>query len=241
VTTETQVTQTIKRAVLIGDVHGEADALAAILAYAAVHYPYDALLCTGDVPAKQGVGSTSRCIQLLMDADVQTIRGNHDRWYSESDSMREVIAYDTDNLTLEQRAWLATLPPVRTFETASGPLYLCHGVGTKDMEGIYPGGDDAPIIQALEWREILPHYRYMVAGHTHYRMMRQIEGITILNPGVLRFDEKPGFVVADFDAGTLKTFDLTPFTNEVTEGKTWPLPPTPSPIRIGEGETAQGT
>jgi predicted phosphodiesterase len=201
---------------IIGDVHGEDAALEAVLRFFAAKGPFDALLCTGDVPAKEDAGNTGRCIELLMDAGITTIRGNHDRWFFENQHYRERLSEDAANLTLEQRTWLATLPKTREFPTPRGPLYLCHGLGEKDMEGIYPGGDDDAILQALEWREIVPRCAFMVAGHTHYRMVRKIGPITVINPGTLRWEEKPGFAIADFAEGTVRFYNLTPFTNEIT-------------------------
>lgn len=208
--------QVVQRVGLIGDVHGEDAALEAVLRFFAENGPFDAILCVGDIPAKQGIGDTGRCIQLLMDAGITTVRGNHDRWYMENESMRDMLGYDADNVTLEQRTWLARLPKTIEISTPHGPLLLCHGLGEKDMEGIYPGGDDAPILQALEWREIVPRCAYMIAGHTHYRMVRKLEPITIINPGTLRWEEKPGFAIADFAEGTVQFYNLTPFTNEIT-------------------------
>jgi hypothetical protein len=60
----------------------------------------------------------------------------------------------------------------------------------------------------------------MVAGHTHKRLVRRAGTVTILNPGTLLWDKEPGFAIADFAHGTVQFYNLTPFTNVITEAET---------------------
>lgn len=209
----------INRVGIIGDVHGEDNALEAALLYLKSMTPsLDVLLCTGDVPAKHGIGDADRCCQLLSQGNVQTIRGNHDRWQIENASFAAELRMD-EPLTLPSRSFLRGLPKTRTFHTPLGTLLLCHGLGENDMAGIYPGGEDAPIMEALKTMRIYSWHRFVVAGHTHKRMLRPVGTVTLLNPGTLRFDENPGFALVDFNDNFVQFYDLAPFTNVVSKAE----------------------
>lgn len=49
----------------------------------------------------------------------------------------------------------------------------------------------------------------MVAGHTHLRMVRRFEQMTVLNPGTLYRHHEPGALLADLGEGIVQilTFD----------------------------------
>lgn len=203
---------------LIGDVHGEDAALEAALAFLRSQQ-LDLLLCTGDLPAKQGVGDTARCCILLREAGVKTIRGNHDRWQVENAADPFLAAMGEDWLLPEDTlAFLQALPATRLLETPWGKLLLCHGIGKDDMAELYPGGSDAPIAAVLTEAGIAGRVAFMVAGHTHRRMVRHVAGVTILNPGTLRWEEEPGFAILDLAGGFIQFYDLTPFTNAIASG-----------------------
>src|SRR5436853_7065250 len=87
-------TPLLRRIGIIGDVHGEDGALEAALNLLGGITGLDAILCTGDVPGKNGTGDLARCCDLLENAGVMTIRGNHDRWYIENEELRDVMGYE---------------------------------------------------------------------------------------------------------------------------------------------------
>ena len=41
-------------------------------------------------------------------------------------------------------------------------------------------------------------YRYVINGHTHYKMVRYFGNLTIINAGTLKYEHNPGFLVIDF-------------------------------------------
>ena len=209
---------------IIGDVHGEDAALYAALSFLESEGPFDNLLCTGDLPAKQGIGDTDRCCGLLHESGVLTIRGNHDRWYIENESLRSYYGDAEKELSGESQRFISGLPPLREMETPLGSLLLCHGIARDDMSGIYPGGPDEDISRALESYGLPGKYRFMVNGHTHRRMVRPLPGLTIINAGSLRWEENPGFLIADFNKARIDLFDLTPFTYQITAAGSVGLP-----------------
>jgi len=212
----------VRRIGVIGDVHSEGDALGVALAFLSALPYLDALLCTGDLSAREGAGDTARVCYLLKTADALTVRGNHDRWYLENAPVRAAaLGRSSANADdVRASAFIASLPPIREFDTPHGPLLLCHGLRDNDMAGIYPGDDDAQAAAGL-WRHELTRerVRFVVNGHTHRRMVRTLEGVTIINAGTLLWNNDPCFLVADFDALTVQFYDIAPLNNAVTVGE----------------------
>jgi hypothetical protein len=63
---------------------------------------------------------------LLRDYEVECVRGNHDRWFFELMPHRDAEDRRMESVSLYSRALLSSLPPTRTYLTASGRLLLCH-------------------------------------------------------------------------------------------------------------------
>lgn len=200
---------TVTHVGLIGDVHGAEAALRLALRFLKEQPALDALLCTGDLPVRKGPETepTIRCCRILADEGVLTVRGNHDRWHVEA----KQELYPDDVL-----AFLAGLPPTRRFETARGPVLLCHGLGDDDMNGIYRGGGtgrDAWLNQVGHQKlmSLVHHYPYrlIVNGHTHLHMAEQHSDALLVNAGTLLVDkEPPTITVVDFAEGRVRFFQL---------------------------------
>ena len=110
---------------IIGDVHAEHERLAAALEFLGSQR-VDVLICTGDLP--DGVGDLDACCELLQDAGVVTVAGNHDRWFLQ-DRVRHVQdAHRREQACAETIRFIESLPKVRTLATDAGELMLCHGV-----------------------------------------------------------------------------------------------------------------
>lgn len=196
----------LRRVGIIGDPHAEDELLDAAICFLR-RENVDAILCTGDIVT--GAGDANRCCHLLIENDVPTVRGNHDRWFLTS-GYAEMFADSTppESLNAKARAFLATLPPTRRFETVHGSLQLAHGTDSDDMRGVYPGDgrwvlEANPLLRRLYAENV---YRVLVGGHTHARMLRQFDHLTLLNAGTLRRERSPGFLVADFAAETVQTY-----------------------------------
>lgn len=202
--------QPLRRVGIIGDVHTEDAFLDATLRFLRSVPALDALLCTGDIVT--GPGDPTRCCALLADADVLTVRGNHDRWFFTVGAFHDPTDHFGEDVSDDARAFLAALPPTRAFDTPRGRLLLCHGLGDDDMAGVYPGDTGVALeanhrLHALVRRE---EFAIVVNGHTHRRMRKTIDGtLTILNAGTLRRDHGPGFLVADLETGGVECYNLT--------------------------------
>jgi putative phosphoesterase len=189
----------------LGDIHAEDAALFAALTFLRSQR-LDAILAAGDI--MDGVGDADRCCALLRDCGVLTVRGNHDRWFLEG-SMRGLDII-TKDVAEPHRRWLESLPATRRFETPLGPLLLCHGIGEDDMSVLKSHTDAYTLrwLTALTELQRDPDVELMLAGHTHERMVRKLEGLTAINAGTLHRDCDPGFLVVDFEARAVLAYDI---------------------------------
>jgi len=103
------------------------------------------------------------------------------------------------------------------------------------MAGVYPGDSDDVLAANHQlhrlWAE--RHYRFLVAGHTHGRMLRPLDHLTLINPGTLKRDPRVpnGFLIADFASGELCVYDLDPKTLTIATAGSHRLPPLASAPR----------
>jgi diadenosine tetraphosphatase ApaH/serine/threonine PP2A family protein phosphatase len=112
---------------IFGDVHGNYDALAAVIDFLSAQGA-DVLLCTGDVV---GYGAEpSRCIQTIRERCIVCLAGNHDhaacgKLDTEYFNIfaRQVASWTREHLSDEEAAWLAGLPFICHFEEFT----LAHG------------------------------------------------------------------------------------------------------------------
>jgi predicted phosphodiesterase len=193
---------------VIGDVHAEHLRLEAALDHLAAR-GVGAVLCVGDLA--DGPGSLPRCVELLRERHVITVRGNHDRWLL-AGTLRELPeATRLEDLPEATRAYLEGLPVTRDFSSPLGGLLLCHGLGENDMAKVGPEdfgysvevNDD---LQALV-RDV--RYRLVVNGHSHRAMVREFTGLTVINGGTLRGADEAGFLSVDFETRQVELFRWT--------------------------------
>lgn len=197
----------MRRAGIIGDLHGEHEQLERLLdefERAGV----DAVLCVGDIV--DGDGDVNRCCALLEERGVHCVAGNHDRWLL-SDELRDLPdATPVNAITPRSRAWLEKLPVKRYFETPRGRMMLCHGVGDDDMARVKPDHLHFELQMNKALARVLRSGRcdFMVAGHTHQTMVRRIQHLTVINAGTMyrRYEQSAGLV--DFDLGRVQFYRL---------------------------------
>jgi predicted phosphodiesterase len=192
----------VHRLGIIGDVHAEDGRLAQALDYLAKAH-VDQTICTGDIV--DGLGCPERSLRLLQTHKVITVRGNHDRWLLD-DRVRHVPnAHRRKELTVESLTYLAGLPTVTEIETLSGTLMLCHGIGSNDLQKVWPGSANMPMIQSKTLDDLIArgHYRFIINGHMHFRTMIHFDAMTLINAGTLKGERWPGFMLADFSKQTI--------------------------------------
>jgi putative phosphoesterase len=174
------------RVALISDIHGNEIALERVLR-SIEQVGADEIVCLGDV-ATLGV-APCEVLDMLRDVGCPCIAGNHDDYVVGGDLddghagtgvLRDAILWCRDELSGPQLAF------VRSFEEGlvlplgkQHKLQLFHGSPSSNLDNLLP---DTP---SEEFSELLGRARstVMAGGHTHIQMLRQHQGVMVVNPG----------------------------------------------------------
>jgi predicted phosphodiesterase len=193
----------LRRLAAIGDIHCQDAALERALAELRA-IPTDAVFALGDIV--DGRGDADRACDLLRDAGVLAIAGNHERWLLGNEL--RTLPDATMHVEERTRAFLASLPPSREVDTVAGKLFVGHGVGDDDMRVLKPDTKGYELQTAISEVRGRTDVRYFLGGHTHRRMVRALGPFVFFNAGTLLPDHDPCFLVIDFEAQTARFYDL---------------------------------
>jgi putative phosphoesterase len=160
---------------LISDVHATVapvqEALA-IFAEAGV----DKILCAGDIAGYHD--AVEETVALLIDHDVQAVRGNHDLRYLDRCSEAGRAA-----------AYFRQLPAVLDIQVAGRRVFMVHAEPPDACEGggirlLDQDGRVRPERAAL-WTQQLVNYDYdvLVVGHSHQVFAERLGNTLVVNPG----------------------------------------------------------
>jgi predicted phosphodiesterase len=173
------------RIAVLSDVHGNLPALDAVTADIAGR-DADVVVNLGDLLS--GAVQPRETADRLMDLDLPTVAGNHERQLltlsPDRMSASDRLAHDT--LTDRHREWLAGLP--LTLQPAVGVLAF-HGSPTDDLvyllESVGPdGARPATRDEVIERLGAAADVPLLLCGHTHLqRSMRLPTGALVVNPG----------------------------------------------------------
>ncbi len=101
------------RFAVISDIHGNLEALQAVLADAEAHHCTH-FVCLGDVVGYNA--NPSECVQIIQELECPVVKGNHDEQASIEDSTEgfnelaeEAIGWTREHLSAEEKKWLAEL------------------------------------------------------------------------------------------------------------------------------------
>ena len=196
---------------IIGDVHCAAPELEqAIDLLTSKEASVDINLCTGDIV--DGIGDANVCVNLLQEADIRTVRGNHDRWVLEHKARKIANADRLEELLPNTVDYLNNLPLTIEFPSPQGTILLCHGVGTNDLDQVWPGSEKLGPQRSERLDQILEEnkYRYLINGHIHFRLLLEFTNLTLINPGALKKNLQrgilPGFFILDTKKNQLETY-----------------------------------
>lgn len=172
------------RLAVLSDIHGNLAALEAVLADAAQRGA-DTLVNLGD--CLSGPLQPAETADRLMDLNLPTIRGNHERQLltQSPGRMGASDAYTHARLSPRHRNWLAGQP--ETLQLTE-ELLLCHGTPISDveyfLETVTPDGARAATESEIEARATSCASMVIVCGHTHIPHQRRLkDGRLIVNPG----------------------------------------------------------
>ncbi len=199
------LTSPLTRVGVVGDIHCQHEALECALDSIRGRR-VESILALGDIV--DGSGDADRCVELLREREVLGVRGNHDRWLLEN-TMRS-LPDATLKLAPENHSWLAELPSHRVLETVAGRLLAGHGVGEDDMVVLRPDTRGYALQGAISAVRDYPDVRFVVGGHTHERMVRELGPYLFINAGCLVPDHEPCFAILDFESRTAEFFELEP-------------------------------
>lgn len=177
-------TPDLSRFAALADVHGNADALAAVLADIDAQ-GIETIINLGDHVS--GPLAPREAIELILSRPgMISVRGNHDRWVAEASI--ETGASDRHaraELSQEHLLWLAALPPTRRI----GDVYLCHATPRDDnrywLEEATPAGEVVFRGLAGIAREAVGvDAGLILCAHSHIaRRVDLPDGRVIVNPG----------------------------------------------------------
>jgi putative phosphoesterase len=207
VTVDNINTGKLRRIGVLGDIHCEDDRLDTALRFFKTGR-LDLICSVGDIV--DGPGDPNRTVELLIEHGVVCVRGNHERWISKGE-MRELPDANTYfDFKVSSWEFVTKLPLQRKFETVAGTMLLCHGLGENDMAGVWPF-DDAFAIYSNHglWKLVKSHEcDFVINGHTHRRLVKRFDDLTLINAGTLFREHDPGCLIVDFEAGAAQYFNL---------------------------------
>jgi predicted phosphodiesterase len=169
---------------LIADIHGNEFALETVLAELA-REPIDQLVCLGDVAA---LGPQPRAVLArLRSLGCPVVMGNTDAWLlspvSDVDGDRfdhAITQWTIEQLTDDDRAYIATFSPVVELAVGDGRTLLCfHGSPRSYDDVIVPMTPDDELGEMLGDT----HAPLLAGGHTHLQMVRRYEDAHLINVG----------------------------------------------------------
>ena len=173
-----------RRVALISDVHGNADALAAVLLEIEREQP-DVIVHCGDLTWGPLPAETA---DLLDGLGCLCLRGNADRAVEEAfQRLRNATGavaprerWLVERHDPELRLWLAALPEsVELTVEGLGDVLCCHGSPRSDEELVTAETPEARLAAAVAGVSA----DVVVSGHTHVSFVRACLGRTFVNPG----------------------------------------------------------
>lgn len=202
--------QILERVGAIGDIHGESQNLHLALDFL-TQAKVDYIMSVGDIVDGKTPEEVEECLELLQNYGVLTVAGNHERWILTGHNLGLPNATELKDLSEKSTTFIKKLPKIREFDTVLGKLLLCHGLGETDMAGVWPGDYGIALESNLQLLRLVKEERYsfIINGHTHCRMVRRFDPLTIINAGTLIDNRQyPGFLIANFQEKFVQFYDL---------------------------------
>jgi putative phosphoesterase len=170
---------------LIADIHGNADAMAAVVG-AFRRENVDKIIVAGDLVGYYYY--PDRVLELLSGWECVMVRGNHEDMLAawSSGACRDVIVDRYGSgleaaercLTRRQVEELTNLPMTSEVEIDGQAVLVCHGAPWNNDEYVYPDADIG-----VRRRLTSSGHDLVIAGHTHYPLLWKLQGCTVVNPG----------------------------------------------------------
>ena len=171
---------------VISDIHGNYDALLAVL-HKAKHESVDHLLVLGDI-----VGyyyHPDKILKLLSEWSFDLIKGNHESILENlinDTSLSETIRLKygsghqeaINKLTPEQLGFLFELPETKSVKVDEVSIFMCHGSPWSNAFYIYPNSNNEVIVNCD-----IKGFDFVLIGHSHYSFAIKNPNSILINPG----------------------------------------------------------
>lgn len=171
---------------LIADIHGNYESLRTVL-----EIPHDRVICLGDI-VDYGP-EPGRCIDLLRERGIQTVRGNHDNAVAFKVDCQCGYRYKHLSIATREYTWkilnrsrieyLQKLPLLIREEIDGKRLYITHASPRSIFEYIKLETSDEEIQNMINEAMEPVEAEFLVIGHSHTPMKRKLGNLTIINPG----------------------------------------------------------
>ncbi len=154
---------------ILGDIHGNLEALEAVLADAK-EQRVDRFICTGDVVGYNA--NPHECVEIIRNLDcLSVVQGNHDYYVANEELMIGFnpsailsIKWTREQLTADERQWLRDLPLTGDIILPNPPMHFSVVHGSLDHPQIWPYVSDefsAENSMNYQWTSLC------FVGHTH--------------------------------------------------------------------------
>jgi len=185
---------TPSRVAVLGDAHGNAVALDAVLEEVRAAGA-ELVVWTGDLSWGWEPAATLALVRSL-EIPARYVRGNAERFLLELREGTRDEPTEVERWMLEQHGheeWAvisAFTPSVSTTVDGLGPTYFCHGSPRSDNELLTAETPASRIAMATAGIA----ERVLVSGHTHAQYDREVAGVRALNPGSvgMPYEGRPG-------------------------------------------------
>ncbi len=190
-------TDVFEKIAIIGDIHCENITLEKTIDFLKTK-DVNSIFSTGDIV--DGVGDVNLTIETLIKNRVYSVLGNHDRWLLEN-KMRDLInATQSTSIKKDNSNFLEKLPKEIQILTPNGLAIISHGIRENDMNKIGEYDSNYTLSCNLELQNLLKSkkFKYLIQGHSHNRLVKKIEHLTVFNAGSLVKEDVAGFIIIDF-------------------------------------------
>jgi putative phosphoesterase len=169
-----------RRVAVLSDVHGNAAALAAVLADVDREHP-DLIVFGGDLTWGAEPMATFELAAALAERAV-FIRGNADRALAEraGDTETETESWMQEHHSPEALEFVGQFEEHAVVEVEGlGPVRFCHGSPRSDEECVTPETPEGRVQEFM----IGVDERVLVTAHVHIQFEREVAGVRSVNPG----------------------------------------------------------
>jgi putative phosphoesterase len=177
------------RVAVLSDVHGNAPALAAVLAELTPEEP-DLVVFGGDLTWGPLPGATLDLVRNL-ETPMLFVRGNADRAVLEGVNETERERWMQEQHTADARSFFERFAEQHVVDVDGlGAVRFCHGSPRSDEECVTP---ETPVERVREFSNEVAE-RVIVSAHVHVQFDRTVDGVRCVNPGSvgLPYESRPG-------------------------------------------------